>query len=151
MSADLTILRLELLKKSGFYPRTILDIGAQVGDFGVPVHEIWPEAKIFMIEANQDHAIHLREFPWLLGYEIALLGDKNKSRVKYYASTRRLDGGNSIFKEQTGYFDNCEVRLIPMITLDSLIQRRKIKNIDFIKIDVQGSELNIINGGESKY
>ena len=76
-----TIYSICALKKSGFYPRTILDIGAQVGDFGVPVHEIWPEAKIFMIEANKDHEIHLKGFLWISGYEIALLGDKNKRKL----------------------------------------------------------------------
>jgi hypothetical protein len=34
-----------------------------------------------------------------------------------------------------------------MTTLDEVVKKKKLKNIDFIKIDTQGSELNILKGG----
>lgn len=138
--------RLITLRESGFIPRTILDLGAHRGDWSVLVHSIFPSADIFMVEANVDHANELKEHDWAKGYETALLGDKEKRSVPYYASTSPYNTGNSIFKEQTQFFDNCQVRNIPMITLDELVAKHKLKNIDFIKIDTQGSEMNILKG-----
>ncbi len=34
-------------------------------------------------------------------------------------------------------------------TIDDLVARKKIDNIDFLKVDVQGAELEILNGGKS--
>ena len=35
-----------------------------------------------------------------------------------------------------------------MTTLDEMVAKRKLKNIDFIKIDTQGSELDVLKGGK---
>lgn len=140
--------RLCLLKNLNFYPRTILDIGSHKGNWGKMVHKIWPKADIFMIEANEEHKEDLQAIEWLQGFEIALLGESNKKRVKYFASRNQFTTGNSIFREQTQIFDDARIRYLPMITLDTLVKKRGLKNIDFIKIDTQGSELNIILGGE---
>src|SRR5207244_10849576 len=37
--------------------------------------------------------------------------------------------------------------LVPMLTLDELYKRRTIRRLDFIKCDVEGSELDVILGG----
>jgi FkbM family methyltransferase len=140
--------RLNLLKYLGFIPRTILDIGAYIGEWSKMAREIWPNSKIFMIEANEDLKKNLEEAFWADGFEIALLGDKKRKKVNYYASISEFNTGNSIFKEQTYFFQNCEIRKLEMITLDSLVQKKGLKDIDLIKIDTQGSELMIIEGGK---
>lgn len=146
---DILLPRLITLKNSGFTPRTILDIGAHQGSWSKLVREIWPESAIFMVEANDDHCLDLAQAAWANGFEIALLGEKVKKQVDYYASTSAFDTGNSIFKEQTSFFDNCEVRKLPQVTLDSIVKKRSLKKIDFIKLDTQGSELNILKGAKN--
>ncbi len=139
--------RLRVLKNLGFSPSTILDIGAYHGNWSKMVHEIWPKAAIVMIEANADHLPTLSSIPWA-HTEITLLGDKNQKSVNYYATQTDNTSGNSIFKEQTHVFDNCEIRKLPMTTLDEIVQKNTSKKIDFIKIDTQGSELSILKGGK---
>lgn len=41
------------------------------------------------------------------------------------------------------------VEEVPVTTLDSYIQRRNIRQIDFIKIDVEGSERDVLSGGSN--
>lgn len=142
---DLLVPRLMTLREHSFYPRTILDIGAYQGDWTSQVQNIWPEANYFMVEANIEQENALASVP-NAKYEIALLGDKKKSVVEYFATPAEITSGNSIYQEQTGLFDNAPVKLLSMITLDSLVKKNKIKNIDFIKIDTQGSELDILEG-----
>jgi len=146
---DILTSRLLTLKELEFYPKTILDIGAYHGDWSTLVHGIWPDSKIFMVEANADQRPTLAKITWTEGFEIALLGDKKRRQVGYYATTLPVTTGNSIFREQTHYFDNCEIRNLPMTTLDSVVKKRNLKNINLIKIDVQGSELNVIKGGKN--
>jgi FkbM family methyltransferase len=149
-NASLTILRLDSLYKIGFRPRVILDIGAYRGEWSQVVKRIFPESDIFMIEANADHQDFLAKIKEASGFEIACLGDNKRKNVKFYLANEEATQatGDSLFKEQTRFFQNARVRKLPMITLDYLVKKRKLRGIDLIKIDTQGSELIILKGGQ---
>jgi FkbM family methyltransferase len=51
-----------------------------------------------------------------------------------------------LFLQKTPDFEKIK---IPSIKLDTYIKKKKIKHIDILKIDVEGSELDIINGMKS--
>lgn len=138
--------RLIHLKQLGFSPRTVLDIGAHHGNWTRLAQSIWPTASFFMIEANSDHAPPLSQVP-SSQFAIALLGDGIKPAVPFYVSSNRLSAGNSIYLEQTFVFSRHKTRSLPMTTLDTLVSQSHLTDIDFIKIDTQGSELDIISGG----
>lgn len=151
MQNDFVFQRLNLLSTYGFSPRTILDIGAYQGDWTRMIKVIFPLSKVFMIEATPDKKSILKKVKEASGFEIALLGKKNKKSVDFYTADPRqtnITTGNSIYLEKTKYFDKKLKVKLPMITLDELVKKRKLKNIDFIKIDTQGSELDILKGGE---
>ena len=140
--------RLFFLKTLGFKPRTILDIGAHNGEWLTEVHEEWPSSKYFAIEASPDLEEDLKKINWLKGYEIALLGERVKRKVPYFLGPGKYTTGNSIYKEQSRYFEGAKVRHFSMTTLDAVVIKNRLAKIDFIKIDTQGSELSIIKGGE---
>ena len=151
MESSLQYQRLSLLANLGFSPRTILDIGAYQGEWTKMAHQIFPLAKIFMIEATPDNESLLRNVSEASGLSMALLGDKSKKSVIFYLADPKetsISTGNSIYIEKTQYFNNRHFIRLPMITLDFLVAKRKLKNVDFIKIDTQGSELNILKGGK---
>ncbi len=139
--------------KFNFTPNTILDIGASNGWFTNLCKTVWPAASFTMIEANPFFENALKSMG--IHYIIALLGDKEKSSVKFYINkTERGSTGNSIYREISEFFNdkNCEIIYLPMNILDNLVT----DTYDLIKIDTQGSELDIIKGGintikKSKY
>jgi len=151
MQNDFVKERLNLLSKCGFSPRTILDIGAYQGDWTKMTHQIFPLAKIFMIEATPDNERLLKNVSEASGLSMALLGDKSKKTIDFYIANPKetsITTGNSVYIEKTRYFDKKHLIKLPMTTLDEMVAKRKLKNIDFIKIDTQGSELNILKGGK---
>jgi FkbM family methyltransferase len=136
------------IKKFGFYPENVLDIGAYKGEWSLGVGKIWKKANFYLVEANSDM------IPFLLTVKskdsvIALLGDSDGKEVIYYKCLKQFESGNSIFLENTNYFNRFSVSKLQMITLDTLALQKKWPQFDLVKIDTQGSEGIIIDGGKN--
>jgi FkbM family methyltransferase len=130
--------------KNNFTPNSILDIGANVGNFSKACKNIWPETTIFMIEGNEYCEEDLKSTGY--SYTIKLLGDIKKE-VDFYIQRDNLKGtGASYYKEITTLYDDPIIIKKTLTTLDELVAEH---TFDIIKIDTQGSELNIINGGSN--
>jgi FkbM family methyltransferase len=132
--------RLIFYKNKGINFRNILDIGAYNGSWTQLVKNIFPEANILMVEANTDKENILKKIG---NYRIALLSSEENKEVNYYKSTSNDASGNSIYLENTVY------KFIPekRITTTLKLILPKDAHYDLIKMDVQGSELDIIKGG----
>lgn len=101
-----------------------------------------------MVEANEDCRPVLSHVKEAAGFAIALLGKRPQKNALYFAAKHPIaTSGNSIYRENTRFFEDPEVRYLDMTTLDLLVSREKLKNIDLVKIDTQGSELDIVAGG----
>lgn len=142
-------IRLYELKELGFNPNTILDIGAHSGQFFKWAREIWPEAFIWMLEANECHESKLKNLATNNNakYNIATIGDSEREVDFYTRSDKPHTEGASYYKE-SAYWDIPQLVMnIPktLQPLDALFVDNS--KFDLIKIDTQGSELDIIKGG----
>tara|TARA_R110001592_G_scaffold98899_1_gene281997 strand:+ start:3513 stop:4157 length:645 start_codon:yes stop_codon:yes gene_type:complete len=144
-------MRLEDLKRKGFNPSTILDIGAHSGQFYGWAKNIWPDAFIWMIEANECHANTLSNLTNHNNdkYTIATMGDVEREVNLYTRTDKPHTEGASYYKESS-YWDIPQlVMKIPktLQTLDNLFTDDS--SFDLIKMDTQGSEVDIIKGGKN--
>lgn len=129
------------LRDHGFRPGGIIDIGAYRGDWARSIKSIFG-APLLMIEARNEMKT------WLdrvvsehrdISYQIALLGS-SECEIDFHVQ----DTGSSIYAERS----NAPRTVIPinMATLDLL--NLSMKPPLFIKIDVQGAELDVLSGAE---
>jgi FkbM family methyltransferase len=129
-----------------FYPNTILDIGANVGQFHQIAKNTFPNSYIFSIEASDDCESYLKQITDQ--YLITMLA-KDDSEYDFFTTKHSGIGtGNSIYRELTEHYSDEHVSIIKKqgIKLDDLFEDNS--EFDLIKIDTQGSELDIIEGGK---
>jgi FkbM family methyltransferase len=144
-------MRLKDLKNIGFNPKTILDIGAHTGQFYRWAKDVWPDAFIWMIEANSCHETSLKNLVSSNKdkYIIAAMGDLER-KVNFYTRKDKPHTEGASYYKEASYWDIPQlVMKIPktLQTLDNLFPNDK--SFDLIKIDTQGSEVDIIKGGKN--
>lgn len=132
-------------------PDLVFDVGCFKGGWHNEARLRWPNAHFILVDANPANL----EAMQATGAEhyIAVLSDREKE-VTFY--TRRDDQsgctGDSCFKERTPWYDDPIETKVMATTLDDLISRRGRGPLPtgsvLIKIDAQGSELDILKGGD---
>ena len=132
------------LKNKNVEINTIFDIGAYRGDWSVSLNETCLKNKDFyLFEANIENEKYLRDlnFTWF----IKTLSDKEKE-VEFYS---KVHPGDSYYLEKTNFYEkNLKPKVLKTTTLDDI---QKINNLplpDFIKVDTQGSEIDILKGSK---
>ena len=132
------------LKKEGFRPKNILDIGAEKGTWSLAALKFFPDSKYTLIEPiayNQLNRLKKR-------FEVfnIILNDYD-GEVDWY---EMKNTGDSIKKERTNHFTNCVAEKKPCKKLDTLIEKNK-RVFDLVKIDVQGAEIEVLEGGKETF
>ena len=138
------------LKNSGLQPKVIYDIGACVLHWTKEAKALWPSTEFIAFEAMPESEAIFRENK--VQYSIGLLSDSDNEEIAFYQNTYH-PGGNSYYKENNQinkeadqYFNDSHRRMMQSKTLDTVVKLRNFPKPDFIKMDVQGAELDIIKG-----
>lgn len=132
-----------ILKESGFNPNRILDIGANIGETADIMRITWPNAHILLFEGNEtcEDIYKIKKY----NYQIKLLGKENGTTTFYKSNFHPMCSGNSIYRENSNEYNdkNVIIETKSIYKLDDCVNEK----YDLIKIDTQGSELDIIQGG----
>ena len=137
--------RINILKTKRYLPDTILDIGAHRGDWTNSMLNIYSNSKYYLFEANNYNELNQFNNNNNISVYNVLLYDKIEE-VNWYDVNST---GDSIFKELSHHFVNCEPVKRQTIDLNTHILNNNIlqeSNNIFIKIDCQGAEISILKG-----
>lgn len=139
-------LALRYLKEWGYNPKFAVDVGAYCGEWTRMFKEVFPDTTILMIEPQVSKEKSLRNLSQIykqnVFLETELLGASAGKEVQF----TEMETGSSVFEENntTAIKNKVTKRLT---TLDYLIQQNYgWHKIDFLKLDVQGYELEVLSG-----
>jgi FkbM family methyltransferase len=139
---------------------TVFDIGANVGDISLLMLYYFPKATVYSFEpcsATHDMLVNNiaksdysgRSRPFRLGFF-----DEEKEATLNITS---FHGANSMLEMTEEYqnlhphIEKVKTEQISLMRLDDFVSRHNIDHIDLVKIDVEGVEQQILNGGAETF
>ncbi|MEQ8478574.1 MAG: FkbM family methyltransferase [Fulvivirga sp.] len=137
--------------KSSF---TFFDVGVNLGQTLLKVKSINSSCSYFGFEPNSFCNFYVNKLVRLNGLKnskVFPFGLSAKMGIEYLHFFNDSDADNeaSIIKQFRDNFKRETVLPVPTFTLDYFCDTNEISKIDFLKIDVEGAELEVIKGGIS--
>ena len=134
------------LKEKGFRPSCVIDIGAHEGKWTRSTKAIFSDASFIMIEARDEMREDLERTVTALSdvsFHIALLGPKESPGETFF---RAQGSASSLYRERSDA--RMTATKVPMTTLDKILPASLNAPL-FLKLDVQGSELDVLRGANA--
>lgn len=140
--------------------KTIFDVGANDGGYSQTVRKYFPRTQIYAFEPQPESFERLKKVSRKSGLKIYKLGMGNKqglTKIWDFADDAKLKDTQptstlaSLYKEVIEKYHGQKVKSfnIKITTLDEFTKKNSIKTIDFIKIDTEGNEFQILLGAKN--
>jgi FkbM family methyltransferase len=132
------------LKRLGFRPQTVIDVGVawQTND----LYREFPDTEILLIEPQAEFEPNLKKIcmEYKAQYILAAAGAKPGKAV-FNVHPEQPDG-SSLLKEVEGASVDGVPRDVTVVTIDQVCAEKGLKGPYLLKLDVQGAELQVLEG-----
>lgn len=141
------------LLRQGVAPRTVIDVGANVGQFAVASAKLFPDARVHSFEPVPECAAELRKnvaklekvtvYPLALGESAG----EAKLRVNSYTHASSFLPATQMHREAFPEVRESGEVPVEVSTLDQVFSGVELHKPVLLKLDVQGYEARVIRGG----
>ncbi len=128
---------------------TIVDVGANKGQFALLAAEVFPDATVYCFEPLEEPAARLRK---MLGTGVTLFETaigRSESHGVIHVSRRANSSSLLPIAKQSEVFPGTELRekrVVSVAPLTKYLSAENLKQPALLKIDVQGYELEVLKG-----
>jgi FkbM family methyltransferase len=122
----------------------VIDVGAARGEWTRECMEIFPQAKYFLVDPLPENAEHLKAM------------EREKSNVSFWPGALGAQAGTlqmHVHGDQSSFLASefgkeGTLKPVEVRTLDSILEEKRIAPPQIIKADVQGYELQVLEGAK---
>jgi FkbM family methyltransferase len=130
--------------------KVVFDIGANIGQSACSYQSCYPTARIYCFEpvkeAFETLIINVDDDPNIHCHNIAL---SSKERLGSMLIEEDLSVMNSLIADSDGRLQQGKTEEVKVKTFDNFCLKNDITKIDFVKIDTEGSDLEVLKGAVS--
>ena len=138
---------LELLKRDGFAPKHIVDVGANRGDWTRAALQFFPDAEYTLIEPQENlksYARDLLDGKWKIEWITA--GVSDAPGTLRFTIAGRDDSSTFVLSEDEARAAGLQQIPVEVRTLNDIARSRKAPWPDLVKIDAEGLDLKVLDG-----
>lgn len=136
------------LKRCGFEPATVIDVGAAFGLWSMACYRCFSEARFILIEPLEEYS------PFLESHSREIGGTYIQAAAGSRSGTQEINVhpdlvGSSFFSEEEGSRADGIPRSVNVFKLDEVLGDLDASAPFLMKLDVQGSELEVLEGASA--
>jgi FkbM family methyltransferase len=141
----------EIMKKAGFYPNHILDIGANHGTWTREVLHTYPNSSYTLIEPQEWLSKSFSDL--LANPKIAFypIGAGSKNGEFKFTLVERDDSCSFRITEEEAQSNGYKQITVPVKTINEIANSSKFGIPDLIKIDAEGLDLDVLAGASDVF
>lgn len=130
----------------------LFDVGANIGNFSMSLLDIFPNSKLYSFEP------HPKNFKKLAGliedkancYELALGNENTEAEIFDYENSDGSEHASLLENVIKDIHHSATIKYkIGVKTLDTFLEENNLSTIDFLKIDTEGFEYDVLTGAEN--
>jgi len=130
----------------------VIDVGCNVGEWSYLLRELGYKGSTLMVDLDADAiskaVLKNSEYKMSTEYVCSAITSGTEFETTFYKGMHSEH--NSIYDMTAiGNFETKTQRSVPSITLDWLVEQRKINHVAFLKLDIEGGEFDALKGASS--